>query len=93
MKKQDCLPADESLASYVGLGRTRTFIGMTFADGRDELGDTSVGEDDLQLSPAVPSRETTLDPGPQLSHQRLVFADPSAFRYTHDIKSGLITYP
>lgn len=68
---------------------------MTFADGRDELGETSVGEDDLQLSPAVPSRSPNLDPAPapQLSHQRLVFADPSAFRYTHDIKSGLITYP
>lgn len=66
---------------------------MTFADGRDELGETSVGEDDLQLSPAVPSRAPTLDPGPQPSHQRLVFADPSAFRYSHDIKSDLITDP
>lgn len=28
MKKQDCLQAAESLASYVGLGGTRTFIGV-----------------------------------------------------------------
>lgn len=66
---------------------------MNFTDGRDELGETSVGEDDLQLSPAVQSRAPNLDPEPQLSHQRLVFADPSAFRYTDGIKSGLITYP
>lgn len=66
---------------------------MTFTDAREELGETSVGEDDLQLSPVVLSRVPTLDPGPQPSHQRLVFADPSAFRYTDYIYSGLITYP
>lgn len=66
---------------------------MTFTHGREERGEPSVGEDDLQSSPVVPSRAPSLYPGPQPSHQRLVFADPSAFRYNDYIKSGLITYP
>lgn len=56
---------------------------MTLVESSEEVGEISVIEDDLQSSPVMlSSRAPTLDPGPQPSHQRLVFADPSAFRYT-----------
>ena len=53
---------------------------MSFMDGANEGDDEPAALDDTVLSLTRLSKNVTLEPGPKPSHQRLVFADPVAFR-------------
>ncbi len=65
---------------------------MSLIDGGKDWEKNTVGEDDTQPSPIELSRAPTLNLGPQTSHQRLVFADPVAFRYVHDRQVVIIPH-
>lgn len=59
-----------------------------FLDGSNEWGEPSLEENDTQPSPVESSNAATHKPPSQPSHQRLVFADPAAFRYDASVRNG-----
>ena len=65
---------------------------MSLMNGGNESKDALVGEDDTQPSPVESSTTTPHEPKSQPSHQRLVFADPAAFRYVGSIRLEFIAH-
>lgn len=65
---------------------------MSFVDGMNEGGPPPLEENDTLPSPVDSSTAATQEPESQPSHQRLVFADPAAFRYAAGIDKGTITH-
>lgn len=65
---------------------------MSLMEDGNESREALVGADDTQPAPVESSTSAPHRPGSQPSHQRLVFADPAAFRYVDFIRVDTISH-
>lgn len=65
---------------------------MSFLDGMNRGGPPPMEENGTLPSPVDSSTAATQKPESQPQHQRLVFADPAAFRYAAGIDNGTVAH-